>query len=91
MVRFFVEEHLKVNADKRKVVVLNGEEGLECEVLVNWMCLEHVTEFKYWGHVLNESGTDEAECCRKVVSRRKVASARRSLGLWLYRWITSNY
>ena len=26
---------LKVNADKSKVTVLSGEEGLECEVLVN--------------------------------------------------------
>ena len=31
---------LKVNADKNKVMVLNGDEGLECEVLVNVMRLE---------------------------------------------------
>ena len=31
------------------------------------------------GCVLDESGTDEAECSRKVVSGRRVASAIRSL------------
>ena len=38
---------LKVNAGKSKVMVLNGEEGLECEVQVDWIRLEHVSEFKY--------------------------------------------
>ena len=33
---------LKVNADKSKVVVLNGEEELECEVHVDGVHLEHV-------------------------------------------------
>ena len=28
---------------------------------------------KYLGCVLDESGTDDAECCRKVASERKVA------------------
>ena len=28
--------------------------------------LEHVSEFKYLGCVLDESGTDGAECSRKV-------------------------
>ena len=37
--------------------------------------LEHVSEFKYFGCVLDESGTDEAECCRKVASRRRAAGA----------------
>ena len=32
---------LKVNASKSKVVVLVGEEGLEYEVFVNGICLEH--------------------------------------------------
>ena len=36
--------------------------------------LEHVSEFKYFGCVLDESGTDVAEC-----SRRRVAGAIRSL------------
>ena len=59
--RHFVElcrrRGLKVNADKGKVMVLVGEEGLECEIYVEWIRLEHVSEFKYLGYVLDESGT----------------------------------
>ena len=33
---------LKVNAGKTKVMVLNREEGLECEVFVDEIRLEHV-------------------------------------------------
>ena len=40
------------------VMVLGGEEGLECEVGINGICLEHVSEFKYLGCVLDEPGTD---------------------------------
>ena len=36
------------------------------------MQLEHVSEFKYLGCVLDESGTGGVECCRKVESERKV-------------------
>ena len=36
---------LKVNVDKSKAMVLNGEEGLECEVCVDWMRLEYVSKF----------------------------------------------
>ena len=39
---------LKVNAVKSKVMVLVGEEGLLCDVLVDGMW-EHVTDFKYLG------------------------------------------
>ena len=38
---------LKVNAGKSRVVLLGGEEGLECEVCVNGILLEYVSEFKY--------------------------------------------
>ena len=55
---------LKVNAGKSKVV-FDGEEGLEYEVCVDGIHLNHVSEFKYLGCVLDESGTDEAECSRK--------------------------
>ena len=51
---------LKVNAGKSNVLVLVGEEGLECEVYVDRIRLEHVSEFKYLGCGLNESGTDKA-------------------------------
>ena len=70
---------LKVNADKSKVMVLSGKEGIECEIHVDGICLEHISEFKYLGCVLDESGTDGAECSRKVVSGRRVAGAIRSL------------
>ena len=71
MVRHLVEVHrrgLKVNTGKSKVTVLNGEEGLECEVYVDEIHLEHVSEFKYLGYVLNKSGTDEAEISMVVVN-----------------------
>ena len=40
---------LKVNAGMSKVMLLDGEEGLECEVCVDRICLEHVSEFKHLG------------------------------------------
>ena len=43
------------------------------------MRLEHVSEFKYLGCVLDESCTDEAKCRRKVASGRRVAGGIRSL------------
>ena len=66
MVRRFATEcrkrGLKVNANKNKVMMLGGEKRLECEVCVDGIHLCHVSEFKYLGCVLDESGTDEAEC-----------------------------
>ena len=41
--------------------------------------LEHVSEFKYLGCDLEESGRGEAECRRNVVIGRRVAGAIRSL------------
>ena len=66
---------LKIKAGKTKVKVLNGEEGLECEADVDGIRLEHASEFKYWRYVLDESGTDGAECSKKVASGRRVADA----------------
>ena len=40
---------LKVNAGKSKVMVLNREKGLECEVCIDGICLKYVSEFKYFG------------------------------------------
>ena len=77
-VEVFRRRGLKINAGKSKVMVLGREEGLECEVYVDGTCLEHVSEFKYLGCVLEESGTDEGECSRKVASER-IAGAIRSL------------
>ena len=70
---------VKVNAGKIKVMVLNGEEGLECEVHVDQIWLEQVSEFKYLGCFLDESGLDGTECRRKVASGRGVAGPIRSL------------
>ena len=39
----------KVNAGKRKMMVRNGEKGLECEVHTDGIRLEHLPEFKYLG------------------------------------------
>ena len=48
MVGHFVEVcrrgSLKVNAGKSKVMLLNGKEGLECEVNVEGMQLEHLSD-----------------------------------------------
>ena len=41
--------------------------------------LEHVLEFIYLGCVLNESGTDEEVCNRKVASERSIVGAIRTL------------
>ena len=49
------------------------------EVYVDGIHLLPVSEFKYLVCVLDESGKDEAECSRKVVSWRRVAGAIRSL------------
>ena len=70
---------LKFNAGKNKVMALNREEGLEFEVYVNRIHLEHVSEFKYLGCILGESATDGGECSGKVACGRKVAGAIRSL------------
>ena len=70
---------LKVNGGRSNVMVVGGEEGLECEVCVDGICLEHISKFKYLECVLNKLGTDEAECNKKVVSGRRVAGAIRSL------------
>ena len=77
MVTRFAEmcrRRLKVNADKSKVMVLNGKVGLECEGHVDGIRLEHVSEFKYLVCVLDESSTDGAD-----FSRVNVAGAIRSL------------
>ena len=52
MVGWFVEvcrkRGLKVNVGNSKVMVLNGEEGLNCEDHVDRIRLKHVSEFKYF-------------------------------------------
>ena len=58
---------------------LGWEEGLECEVRVDGMQLEHVSEFKYLECIFDDSSTNEEECHRKVVGGRKIADAIRTL------------
>ena len=61
------------------MMVLSGEEGMECEVHVGGVRLKHVSEFKYLRSVLDESGTDGAKCSRNVARGRRVAGAIRFL------------
>src|SRR5678815_1052757 len=61
---------LKVNVEKSKVMVVS-EDSPQCEVMLDGEQLEQVSEFKYLGYVLDEKGTDDAECSRKVVNGRK--------------------
>ena len=56
-------------------MVLNGEEGLECEVHVDRIRLEHVSEFKYLGCVLDESDIDGVEYNRELPSGMRVVGA----------------
>ena len=70
---------MKVNAGKSRVILLYGEEELECAVYLIEILLEEVSEFEYLGFVLDESGTNGAECSRKVVNGRRVAGAIRTL------------
>ena len=49
------------------------------EAYVNGIRLEHVSEFKYLLCDFDESGTDGAECSRKMASERKVAGTITSL------------
>ena len=57
---------MKVNAVKSKVMVIDSKEGLECEVHVDVVHLEHVSDFKYLRCALDEVGTDGADYSRKV-------------------------
>ena len=44
-----IEGEDKVNAGKSKVMEMNGEEGLGCEIHVDEVRLEHASKFKYLG------------------------------------------
>ena len=64
--------------DKSKVMVI-GKERMPCRILLDSEQLEKVSEFKYLGYMLDEKGTDDAECSRIVMSGKKVAGAIRAL------------
>ena len=83
MLRQFAEvcrRGLKLNAGKSKVMVLNGEEGLECEVYVHGIRLGHVSEFKYLGCVL----TNQAQMGQNAIRRGQAGEGLQvSSGPWL--------
>ena len=62
----------RVNTEKTKG---KGEDGSITKLHVDGTLLYHVSEFKYKGCVLNESGTDGAKCRKIGASRRNVAGA----------------
>ena len=70
---------LKVNAGKSKVILLCGEEGLECEVCGNRYILSMFQNLNTWDAFFDESGADEGGYSRKVESGRRVAGIIRSL------------
>ena len=49
-------------------MMLGEKEKFECAVCVDGRILGYVSEFKYLGCVVDESGTDEAEFRRKVAN-----------------------
>ena len=51
-------------------MVMNGEEGLECEVQVDGVHLEHVPKFKYLGCVLDEASKEASNVVGRWQVRR---------------------
>ena len=70
---------MKVNINKSKGMVLGGEEGSVCEVIVDGSRLGSASEFGHFGFVLDESGKDEVEYCGREASGMKLTGAVRSL------------
>src|SRR5678816_845099 len=54
----------KINVDKSKVMVVS-EDSPRCEVMLDGEQLKQMSEFKYVGYMLDDNGTDDAECSRK--------------------------
>ena len=52
---------------------------MECELTADRVRLVLMSKFKYFGCFLDDSGSDETECRRKVSSEREVVGAIRSL------------
>ena len=62
---------LKVNAGKSKVMLLNGGKGLECEVYVDGIRLEHVSEFNF-SDIWDVFGMNQVQMGQKVVGKLRV-------------------
>ena len=90
MVKRFAEmcrkRGLKKSGGKSKAIAMNGGEGLECEVHIDGIRLEHVSKFKYLGCVLDKCVLCLFLC---MTVRRCYGRRRRDLKLWLCRWTTS--
>src|SRR5678816_3730592 len=71
---------LKVNVDKSKVMVVS-EDSPQCEVTLDGEQLEQVSEFKYLGYMLDEKGTDDAECSSCLLYTSDAADERSSVDL----------
>ena len=70
---------LKVQTDKNKVMVFEGEEGLVCEVRAAGRQPDDISKFKYLRFGLDESRTDGVEFSLKFRVGRKVVGAMISL------------
>ena len=71
---------LKINAGKSKVIMLSGEEGLECEVYVDGICLEQSRNLNTW----DMFWMNQVLMRQSVVGRRQVGGLLQVLlGLWL--------
>ena len=62
------------------MMVLNGEERLDCEIDVDGMWSEQMLELQYLWYVLDESGTDVTRCCGKVVRGYAGRQPQKSVG-----------
>src|SRR5678816_4329836 len=71
---------LKVNVDKSKVMVVS-EDSPRCVVMLDTVQLEQVSEFKYLGYMLDEKGTDDAECSSCLLYTSDAADERSSVDL----------
>ena len=61
-------------------MVMNGEEGLECDICVDGMRLEHVSEFNIW----SVFWTNQVHTSQSVVERGRVGGGLQvHLGFWL--------
>ena len=59
-------------------MLLGVEEELECEICVNGIRLEHVSELNTWD-VFWTNRVQMRQCSRKVASERRIPDAIRSL------------
>ena len=77
---------LKVNESKSTVMVMNGDEELECKVHIDGIRLGYVSEFKYLGCVLDEAGSESRRSAKlKDRKTNKFSLSCPKLWAWLQR------